>query len=147
MQSVSPAMLLAPLAVVGLLAACLPQGATTAEAIPTGAEDYESYCARCHGPTGVGDGPDAAGLPSLPANLTTIASRNGGTFPMTRVMAHIWGYAQEDGRVMPRFAPLLDGNMVLFDSGDGIATPTPVRLVQLGQYVKGLQVPKGVKIP
>jgi hypothetical protein len=31
---------------------------------------------------------------------------------------------------------------VLFDSGDGIATPTPVRLVQLGQYVQSLQVPK-----
>jgi mono/diheme cytochrome c family protein len=136
-------MLIVPLALIGLLAACLPAGQSAAEAIPTGAEDFESYCMRCHGPTGVGNGPDAAELPTPPANLTTIASRNGGTFPMTRVMAHIWGYAQEDGRVMPKFAPLLDGNIVLFDSGDGIATPTPIRLVQLGQYVKGLQVPKG----
>ncbi len=142
MHAVSPVLLIAPLALVGLLAACLPQeGRPVAEAIPTGAEDYASYCAGCHGPAGLGDGPDAAGLPQRPANLTTIASRNGGTFPMTRVMAHIWGYAQEDGRVMPRFAPLLDGNLVLFDGGDGIATPTPVRLVQLGQYVKSLQVP------
>jgi hypothetical protein len=31
---------------------------------------------------------------------------------------------------------------VLFDSGDGIATPTPIRLVQLGQYVQSLQVPR-----
>ena len=78
-------------------------------------------------------------MPKKPANLTVLAKNNGGTFPMTRVMAHIWGYAQENGRVMPKFAPLLDGNMVLFDSGDGIQTPTPVRLVQLGQYVKSLQ--------
>ncbi len=143
MQSLSPVLLVAPLAALGLLAACLPTGQGPSEAIPTGAEDFASYCAGCHGSGGTGDGPDAAGLPMAPANLTTIAARNGGTFPMTRVMAHIWGYAQEDGRVMPRFAPLLDGNMVLFDSGDGIATPTPIRLVQLGQYVKGLQAPKG----
>jgi mono/diheme cytochrome c family protein len=142
MQPISPVALILPLALVAALAACLPiSGTGTAEAIPTGAEDFESYCATCHGPTGKGDGPTAASLPTRPANLTTIAARNGGTFPMTRVMAHIWGYAQEDGRVMPRFAPLLDGNLVLFDSGDGIATPTPVRLVQLGEYVQGLQVP------
>ena len=43
------------------------------------------------------------------------------------------------GVVMPAFAPLLDTDLVLFDGGDGIATPTPLRLVQLGEYVKTLQ--------
>lgn len=143
MQPVKPFALIVPLALVLALAACLPGGQTeTAEAIPTGAEDFQSYCATCHGSGGTGDGETAASLAKAPANLTTISARNGGTFPMTRVMAHIWGYAQENGRVMPKFAPLLDGNLVLFDSGDGIATPTPVRLVQLGQYVQSLQVPK-----
>jgi hypothetical protein len=28
----------------------------------------------------------------------------------------------------------------LFDGGDGIATPTPIRLVQLSEYVQSLQV-------
>jgi mono/diheme cytochrome c family protein len=139
MQPIRPLILLVPLALVAL-AACLPSGPSdTAEAIPTGAEDFDSYCAVCHGTSGKGDGDAAADLPQKPADLTQISARNGGTFPMTRVMAHIWGYAQEDGRVMPRFAPLLDGNLVLFDSGDGIATPTPIRLVQLADYVKGLQ--------
>jgi mono/diheme cytochrome c family protein len=140
MQPIRPALILAPFAMVGLLAACLPGGGTTkAEVIPTGAEDFASYCAVCHGTNGTGDGELAAELPQKPANLTTISQRNGGTFPMTRVMAHIWGYAQEDGRVMPKFAPLLDSNLVLFDGGDGIATPTPIRLVQLGEYVKSIQ--------
>lgn len=140
MQPLSPIITLAPFVLAGLLAACLPIGtASKAPAGQTGAEDFASYCAGCHGATGKGNGEAAAGLPERPADLTTIAARNGGTFPMTRVMAHIWGYAQEDGRVMPRFAPLLDGEMVLFDGGDGIATPTPVRLVQLGEYVKSLQ--------
>lgn len=144
MQPVNPLAAILPLGLVLALAACLPGGKTdTAETIPTGAEDFASYCATCHGAGGTGDGETAASLATKPANLTTISARNGGTFPMTRVMAHIWGYAQEDGRVMPRFAPLLDGNLVLFDSGDGIATPTPIRLVQLGQYVQSLQVPKG----
>ncbi len=140
MQPLSPVALILPLGLTLALAACLPAPQTDrAEVIPTGAEDYRSYCAGCHGATGKGDGEKAASLPTRPANLTTIAARNGGTFPMTRVMAHVWGYAQEDGRVMPRFAPLLEGNLVLFDSGDGVATPTPIRLVQLGEYVKGLQ--------
>jgi mono/diheme cytochrome c family protein len=141
MQSISPLFLIAPLAALGLLAACLPTSREAAEPVPTGAEDFAAYCAGCHGATGIGNGPEAAGLPQKPANLTTIAARNGGSFPMTRVMAQIWGYAQEDGRVMPRFAPLLDSNMVLFDSGDGIQTPTPLRLVQLGQYVASIQQP------
>ncbi len=136
MLIVRPLILIAPL----LLAACLPEARTqTAEAIPTGAEDFGQYCAVCHGNGGKGDGDAAADLAQRPADLTRISARNGGSFPMTRVMAQIWGYAQEDGRVMPQFAPLLDGNLVLFDGGDGIATPTPVRLVQLAQYVQGLQ--------
>ena len=143
MQPVSPIALLFPLALTLALAACLPGGPTeTAEVLPTGAEDFQSYCAVCHGPGGTGNGDAAATLPRPPANLTTIAARNGGTFPLTQVMAQIWGYAQEDGQVMPRFAPLLDGNLILFDSGDGIATPTPIRLVQLATYVQSLQVPQ-----
>ncbi len=138
MPPLRPATVFLPLAFAGLLAACLPATQEPA-GFPTGAEDFASYCAGCHGENGKGDGPAAAGLPKKPANLTVLAAKNGGTFPMTRVMAHIWGYAQENGRVMPKFAPLLDGNMVLFDSGDGIQTPTPVRLVQLGEYVKSLQ--------
>ena len=30
--------------------------------------------------------------------------------------------------------------MVLYDGGDGIATPTPVRLVNVAEYLKTLQV-------
>lgn len=140
MRPLAPLMLLVPLGLVVGLAACLPvQPAGRAAATPTGAEDFEAYCAVCHGTGGQGDGDVAADLAQRPPDLTGITARNGGTFPTTRVMAQIWGYAQEDGRVMPQFAPLLDGNLVPFDGGDGIATPTPLRLVQLGQYVRGLQ--------
>lgn len=134
------AWLFLPLGLVATLAACLPTGGTRPDPTPTGAEDFASYCVACHGAAGTGNGPQAASLPVRPGNLTTLSARNGGTFPMTRVMAKIWGYTERDGEVMPQFAPLLDNqNLVLFDSGDGISTPTPLRLVQLAQYVETLQ--------
>jgi len=36
---------------------------------------YDEYCARCHGLTGKGDGPDAARLTVPPANFHTARSR------------------------------------------------------------------------
>ncbi len=63
-----------------------------------------------------------------------------GVYPSTRVMAQIWGYTGgKSDRVMPEFAALLDGELVPFDGGDGIATPTPIRLVQLAEYIESLQ--------
>lgn len=108
----------------------------------TGAEDYAVYCAACHGATGKGDGDAAAGLSRAPADITTLARKNGGAFPTTKVMAQIWGYAGAKGRgVMPDFGPMLEGNMVPYDGGDGIESPTPIRLVELAEYLKGLQRP------
>ena len=115
------------------LAACLPAPA------PTGAADYATYCAACHGPTGKGDGARAYGPARPPSDLTTIAARNGGAFPRARVMTQIWGYARATPTPgMPAFSTLLEGETVLYDSGDGILTPTPLRLVQLAEYLQGL---------
>lgn len=132
MQFLKPLILLALIP----LAACVKK-----EPEPTGAEDFATYCAACHGDGGKGDGPMRDTLDKRPADLTTLAQRNGGALPMARVMSKIWGYAKApDGTVMPQFAPLLEGDqMVLFDSGDGISTPTPLRLVQLAEHIQTLQ--------
>ena len=126
------------IAILGLtLAACkLP----VPEPVPTGADDFASYCAVCHGEAGKGDGALAATLDRRPADLTRLARDNGGAFPATRAMSHIWGYAdgRDGARIMPEFGPLLQGELVPYDGGDGIMTPTPIRLVQLAEYVKGL---------
>jgi mono/diheme cytochrome c family protein len=42
----------------------------------SGRQIYEDTCFRCHGLTGRGDGPDAAGLIVPPANLQRISSRS-----------------------------------------------------------------------
>lgn len=118
------------------VAACM---VPVAEPIPTGAEDFATYCAVCHGDDGKGTGPMVATLSSRPADLTKLARRNGGAFPATRVMSKIWGYTDARASdVMPNFGPLLEGDLVPYDGGDGIRTPTPIRLVQLAEYVKGL---------
>ena len=119
------------------LAACM---LPVPDPVPTGAEDFATYCAVCHGESGKGDGALASTLDRRPADLTQLAARNRGVFPATRAMSHIWGYTdgRDGGRVMPTFGPLLQGELVPYDGGDGILTPTPIRLVQLADYVKGL---------
>jgi mono/diheme cytochrome c family protein len=51
------------------------------EVINAGKSDYMTYCAVCHGVSGVGDGPVARDLIGTPSDLTKLASNNGGTFP------------------------------------------------------------------
>ncbi|MBX7186840.1 MAG: hypothetical protein K1Y01_16985 [Vicinamibacteria bacterium] len=52
---------------------------------------YMRYCAACHGKTLKGDGPVASGLNKKPIDLTQLAKKNNGVFPMDKVMAMIDG--------------------------------------------------------
>lgn len=126
--------------VLPLLAAALI-ACTPPAHVQTGAADFADLCAPCHGPGAKGDGPMAADLAKKPADLTGLSARNGGTFPMVRVMNKIWGYSRGAAApsMMPKFEPLLDSDTVLIDLGDGVQTPTPRRLIELAEYVKTLQ--------
>ena len=133
-----PRSMFAVLAAFGL-GACVVAQAPSVQ--PTGAQDFADYCASCHGLSGKGDGQMATRIARAPADLTLLAKRNGGEFPTTRVMAKIWGYTGgKGGTVMPNFGPLLDSDTVPYDGGDGIMTPTPIRLVQIAEHLKTLQV-------
>ena len=57
-----------------------------------GKMEFLSGCATCHGTDGKGHGPLSAQLKTAPANLTTIAKRNNGVFPVSVV------YETVDGR-------------------------------------------------
>jgi mono/diheme cytochrome c family protein len=122
-----------------ILAACVPQPPEAA----SGHDLYQSFCQSCHGDKGKGDGPLAAGLPKKPADLTGIAQRNGGQFPLAKVMSTIDGYTRRNdhGSIMPEMGPMLqDGPMMMVDTGDGIETPVPAPLLALAGYLRGLQV-------
>lgn len=118
------------------LAACMPPPEVTGRAL------YSEFCVSCHGAEGRGDGPRAAALDRAPADLTGISARNGGVFPMASVLSTIDGYtrARENNLTMPEFGVMLeDGPLVMIDTGDGILTPTPERLVALAEYLRSIQ--------
>jgi mono/diheme cytochrome c family protein len=86
-------------AVVALVVSARPVGAQTKiEKVPikptpiTDAKKmFDSYCAVCHGKEGKGNGPAAVSLTKVPADLTKISARNGGTFPGVKVRRYIEG--------------------------------------------------------
>ena len=62
----------------------------TAQSIPKqvlldGKADYMTYCAVCHGRSGIGDGPVAKHLTTEPADLTLLTKHHAGTFPEDKV--------------------------------------------------------------
>jgi mono/diheme cytochrome c family protein len=105
---------------------------------------FMSSCASCHGVQGRGDGPLAAELEVKPADLTKIAARRDGLWPMVEVMSIIDGYHRRTiaREVMPIFGDLAEGDLVPFDAGDGRMTPTPVKLIALANYLETIQDPK-----
>jgi mono/diheme cytochrome c family protein len=67
-----------------------------------GKREYDSNCANCHGLDGKGKGPYVEWLTRSPPDLTTMAKRNGGVYPITRVNDVIEGAGPGHGsRDMP----------------------------------------------
>jgi cytochrome c553 len=96
-------------------------------------EMFASYCTPCHGKEGRGDGPAAAALKRVPADLTTLASRNAGKFPDLRVRRYIEGadeVAAHGTRDMPVWGPLFRSL-----SPDTAA----LRVAALTEYIKSIQ--------
>ncbi|MEI6800668.1 MAG: cytochrome C [Pseudomonadota bacterium] len=122
-----------------ILAACVPTPPTPAPS--SGKADFADLCAPCHGRGATGDGDLGKSLAHRPADLTGLSQRHGGVFPMAYVMSKIWGYSHgaAPDALMPKFAPLMVGPKVLVDTGDGIQTPTPQRLVEIAAYLTTLQ--------
>jgi len=115
------------------LAACV-------EEPETGAEIFATECAGCHGADARGDGPYARGLDTVPPDLTTIASRNGGVFPRDQVMSTIDGL-QRDAHfsvAMPEFGAGDLGATVIVEE-NGLGTPVPTKLLLLTDYIELLQ--------
>jgi mono/diheme cytochrome c family protein len=94
---------------------------------------FNSYCAPCHGKDAKGTGPAAKALVKAPADLTTIAKRNGGAFPEVKVKRYIEGaddVSAHGSREMPIWGPLfreLNQDTAL------------LRVQQLNDYIKGMQ--------
>jgi len=99
---------------------------------------YKSYCASCHGLDGKGNGPMAKSLKVAPADLTHIAARNSGVFPLARVSRIIAGEGLTSGHgnsEMPVWGPIF--SRVESDQDLG-----RVRIDNLARYLRDVQSAK-----
>ncbi len=97
---------------------------------------YRAYCASCHGKDAKGNGPMAVWLKVPPSDLTRIAARNGGTFPLGRIDRIISGEeplsSGHGTRAMPIWGPVF--SEVTRDQDLG-----RVRIDNLARYLRDIQ--------
>lgn len=101
-------------------------------------EMFLQYCASCHGPSGKGDGPAAQALKTRPADLTTLAARNGGQFPEMRVMGAIKAGPRvpaHGSETMPVWGPIFADT-----ESSGHGRESQLKVYNLMEYIKTLQV-------
>jgi mono/diheme cytochrome c family protein len=78
----------------GLISAAVVVGSSTvgwAQEVDAGRYEYQAGCAACHGADGKGGGPVSSGLTVRPADLTVLAKKNNGVFPLSSVYDTIYG--------------------------------------------------------
>ena len=132
---------------VGALLACeFPGGEVAKTSPPTAAVQgktlYGAYCADCHGPLARGDGPRAATLVKRPADLSTIAQRNGNVFPTDTVAAFVDGrnHVEAHGpREMPIWGRVIDDRNQALDEELKL---TPDWIARIVAYLETLQEPR-----
>jgi mono/diheme cytochrome c family protein len=94
------------LAIAGLIIAF--SACASAQGIDVGKAEYQTNCAACHGIDAKGNGPVSKELKTRPTDLTVLAKKNNGVFPLnalnevidgrTSIRSHgtrempIWGY-------------------------------------------------------
>jgi hypothetical protein len=110
----------------------------TEHVIPSldGATLYMTYCAVCHGKAGDGHGPMEPVLKARVPDLTEIAKRNGGVFPVERIQKTIDGTElaglAHGTKDMPVWGPLF--SQITYDRDYG-----RVRIHNLTQYLQSIQ--------
>jgi mono/diheme cytochrome c family protein len=100
----------------------------------SGAQMFKDYCAVCHGLEGRGDGPAVEFLKAPPPSLRTLAKRNDGKYPDTKVSSTLQFGATSKAHgtsEMPLWGPM-------FRSRDGHAIAA-LRVHNLTKYVETLQ--------
>src|SRR4030095_5731788 len=101
----------------------------------TGRDCVDRYCAPCHRADGRGAVPVASALKTRPADLTTLAERNSGSFPRQRIASFVEG----TGRPLPAHGtsdmPVWGRTFRGLESDARVK----VRLANLVAYVESLQ--------
>lgn len=111
-----------------------------------GQREFQRSCASCHGPGGKGDGLLVEWLKRSPPDLTQLARRNQGVFPMQRL------YDMIEGGTLPahgsRDMPVWGTQYRVEDAEYHLDSPTPydpealvrTRILSLLEYLNRIQV-------
>ena len=107
---------------------------------PNGQRTFVENCASCHGLDAKGSDLMSRNLIKMVPDLTTLASRNNGTFPRDYVMSTIDGLDRGThfSGAMPEFGAGDMGDTIIVKR-DGLGTPVPADLLALTEYLEGLQ--------
>jgi len=101
-----------------------------------GRDNFEFFCAPCHGLQGRGDGPIAAALKTPPADLTKLATKNGGVYPRQQVEEFV-----TNGRPVPAHGttamPVWGPTFRSLEPSDALVKQ---RIANVVQYVESLQL-------
>lgn len=112
-----------------------------AEDPDSGAAIFQTHCATCHGPGAEGDGPLGAMLTVPPPDLTGLSARNGGVFPLERVLSRIDGTTEvmAHGGPMPLFGLILEGSSEVMAAPDGSDIAAPEALIDIASWLMEVQ--------
>jgi mono/diheme cytochrome c family protein len=101
-----------------------------------GRDLFRAYCAACHGENARGNGPVASSLKGKVPDLTRVAERRGGTFPLPQVERIIAGEetvaTAHGSREMPIWGPIF--GQVQRDQNLG-----KIRVRNLAKYLESIQ--------
>jgi mono/diheme cytochrome c family protein len=126
-----------------LLTLCLGSTALFAQDVDHGRALYLNHCANCHGQNADGKGPLAPALLLQPTNLTELATKNGGEFPLEQAVRRIDGTDPlvSHGSPMPIYGPYFEGVAnapMKLPSGQPILVSEPI--ADLVAYLQSVQV-------
>ena len=106
-----------------------------------GAQIYDRYCATCHGADATGGGTMASILVLQPPDLTALAARNDGVFPVARVVMRIDGRDPlvSHGSPMPIYGDFFEGQEFSLKAETGQPIMTAPAVVDLVAYLREVQ--------
>ena len=105
----------------------------------SGQQMYATYCAVCHGTTGIGNGPAADAMKVHPTDLSMLSKMNGGVFPVNHVSTVLQFGVENPAHGssdMPVWGDLM---LTLHKSGPDGATVVHQRIANLTSYLKQIQ--------
>lgn len=132
-----------PTTIVALALCSIAAIALAQPKLELGKREYDTKCAVCHGKDGKGSGPYAESLKRPLPDLTTMATRNGGIFPVNKTYETIEGAGKGHGtREMPVWGLdyTIQATEVMPELPYNQAMYVRTRIMALLEYLNQLQV-------